>query len=210
MARTMVRPSPAPPTGGPLRRAGSARRSARAGRPGSPALGPHPEPRLAADDLRPQRHRLAVAAVADGVLGELDDRLRDSLSIGDDHTATARFDRPGPVGQCPHLLLELVRELAEIDGRELEGVRLLVLRQQEKVIDYARHPVELVGHELEGLAPRFGRRVEELDVTADDRKRRPSSCPASATKRRWPPKARSSRSSIALKVVASCATSSRP
>ena len=129
-------------------------------------------------------------------------------------TIVARAEaRRGPVARRErrHLGVALVRQPATSTGAELQEVGLLVLGEEQQVFDDPRHPVELVDDERERRLPLLGVVVEQLEVAADDRERRPA---ARGPRRRRSAaassNARSSRSSISLNVTASCATWSRP
>ena len=101
--------------------------------------------------------------------------------------------------------------VADVDGRELEEVGLLALREQEQVVDDPAHALELVGDAARrspGARAGSSGRSSRLPSTIVSGVR--SSWPASSTKRRCDSNARSSRSSISLNVAACCATSSRP
>ncbi len=126
-----------------------------------------------ADDPGAEPDRVALGRVLRGVLGELDDRLRDALAV-EDHVAVAQVLEP-PVArrQRPGLVQELVGEGREVDRSETQEVGPVGLGEDEQVVDHPAHPVELVHDEVERLPPRLGVVLEDLQVPSDDRDRGP-------------------------------------
>ena len=62
-------------------------------------------------------------------------------------------------------------QVVEVDRLRLEEVRPARLRQEQQVVHEPGHAVELVGHQLERLAPLLGVVAHHVEVAADDRDR---------------------------------------
>ena len=132
----------------------------------------HPEPRAPAAQLAAERDRVALAVCCDGVVGEVHHRLGQPLAVGAQRgrrrraRAASRGRERGRLGQ------QLLGEHVEVDVLEPQEVGPLGLGEREQVLDEAAHAVELVGDELDGLAPLLRVVAEQLEVAADDRDRR--------------------------------------
>ena len=102
---------------------------------------------------RPDPDLVPDLGVGDRVLRQVHHRLGDPLAVGDDRPRRRRVDRPAAIGHPARLGYELVGELGEAHGLELEEVGALGLREQQQVVDEAAHPIELAGDQRDRLAP---------------------------------------------------------
>ena len=108
----------------------------------------------------------------DGVLRELHDGLGEPLAVGGEPAGPRLREPPVAVRERLRLREQLVGEHVEVERAGAQEVGLLGLGEQQQVVDEARHPVELVGHERDGLLALARVVAEQLEVAADDRDRR--------------------------------------
>ena len=135
----------------------------------------HPEMGLGPVHARADGDLIPVLGVFDGVVGEAGQRLRHALAIGDDAAWARRVHGPLAVGHAAHLADQLIQKRIQVHCLELQEIGTLRTGQQREVFDETAHPVELVGHELDGR-PALGGILgvllgEQLEVSAHDRDR---------------------------------------
>ena len=134
---------------------------------------PDPDPSLLEAHGGAESDRVAFRRVQNGVLRQLKDGLGEPLAICQDDPFAPAFVPPIARSQPLHLARELLRERREVDRLAGEKTGLLGLRQQDQVVDYPAHAVELVEDDRERLAPFLGIVLEQLQVAPHDRDGRP-------------------------------------
>ena len=147
IARTIESPRPAPSGLGAEAVGARAKRSkirSRSAAVDAGTLVAHPEPRGFAHHRAADPDRVALARVADRVVGEVHHRLGEPVLVGDDDPDAGAVEAPVAVAEAARLGEQVVREEVEVDRTEAEEVRARRLRQQQQVVDVAAHPVELV------------------------------------------------------------------
>jgi hypothetical protein len=123
-------------------------------------------------DGRAEGDLVTFLRVLDRVLGELYDRLRQPLPVGDDDASADGVQVPLAAPDGARLRLQLVGQLRHVDEVELQEVRLVRLGQQQQVVDDPAHAIELVQHDFDRALPLVGILVGELQMPAHDRDRR--------------------------------------
>jgi hypothetical protein len=136
-----------------------------------PGVG-HPQPDPPASRAGPERDPVAVAGVLHGVGGELQQRLGETLAVGQDGRLGHLGDGPLPAAEGAGLGHDLDGQVGNINGCEGQEVGLLGLGEHDEVVHDPAHPLQLIGDQGGGVAP-VGRVVaHQLQVPADDRDRR--------------------------------------
>ena len=82
-----------------------------------------PEPGPVADQRAAEPDRLALAGVADGVLGQVHDRLGEPLLVGDDDPDPGAVEAPVAIAEAAGLGEQVVREQVEVDRAGAQEVR---------------------------------------------------------------------------------------
>ena len=85
------------------------------------ALVADPEAGPVADQRAAEPDRLALAGVADGVLGQVHDRLGEPLLVGDDDPDPGAVEAPVAVAEAARLREQVVREQVEVDRARCAG-----------------------------------------------------------------------------------------
>ena len=107
--------------------------------------------------------------MARGVVGELQQRLRDPLPVEQRHAVGGQVGAPGAVGQRPGPRHDPVAEGGQVDRLELDEVGPPGLGQHQQLVDQPGHAVDLVEQQRPGLLD-VGRVVgcHHLEVSTQD------------------------------------------
>src|SRR3954451_20218192 len=102
----------------------------------------HPEAGRAGFQLTADGDSLTGLRVADGIVREVHDGLREALRVAADDADAGALERPVAVAEQPGLREGLVGQEVEIEGLRAQEVRARGPHQKQQVIHEAVHPVQ--------------------------------------------------------------------